>query len=141
MATPADAELLLKLYELRQDERMRTARNWVLHEFAPQSLDELLVVQRDFGSLHNQYWRQVISYWEMAAAFVLHGALDRDLFFDSVGENIYLLAKFGRLNQEYAQIYPGGFMPHTATAIEAHPASRDRCLRLRELLQARGKTP
>ncbi len=137
MATAADAELILKLYELRQEERLRDARNWVLHEFEPQSLDELLIVQRDFGSLHNQYWRQVISYWEMAAAFVLRGALDRDLFFDSVGENVYLLAKFGRLNQEYAQTYPGGFMPQTEALVAAHPAARERCARLREVLETR----
>src|SRR5579875_1709234 len=102
MATAADAELILKLYDLRREERMRVARNWVVHEFQPRSLDELLVVQRDFGSLHNQYWRQVISYWEMAAAFVLRGALDRELFVDANGENIFLLAKFGLLNEQYA---------------------------------------
>lgn len=135
MATAADAELILKLYELRQNELMRTARNWVLHEFAPHSLDDLLAVQRDFGSLHNQYWRQVISYWEMAAALVLRGALDRDLFFDSVGENVYLLAKFGRLNHQYAQVYPGGFMPQTAALVEDHPAARERCAKLREFLE------
>ena len=131
MATTADAELILKLYQLRQEERMREARNWVLHQFQPQSLEELLMVQRDFGSLHNQYWRQVISYWEMAAGFVLHGALDRDLFFDSVGENVYLLAKFGHLHQEYAQGYPGGFMPQTEALVMAHPAARERCVRIR----------
>ena len=88
MATAADAELILRLYELRRESRMREARNWVVHEFNPKTLDELLAVQRDFGSEHNQFWRQVISYWEMAAAFVLRGVLDGDLFFDSVGEII-----------------------------------------------------
>ena len=70
MATASDAELILKLYELRQEERLRAARNWVMQEFNPRTLDELLAVQRDLGSLHNQYWRQVISYWEMAAALI-----------------------------------------------------------------------
>jgi hypothetical protein len=44
---------------------MREARNWVMHEFNPKNLEELLAVQRDFGSNENQMWRQVIGYWEM----------------------------------------------------------------------------
>ena len=49
MATAADAELILKLYELRREPRMRQARQWAMHEFNPKTLDELLAVQRDFG--------------------------------------------------------------------------------------------
>jgi hypothetical protein len=36
-----------------------------MHEFNPKNLEELLAVQRDFGSNENQRWRQVIGYWEM----------------------------------------------------------------------------
>jgi hypothetical protein len=68
---------------------MREARNWVMHEFNPKNLEELLAVQRDFGSNENQRWRQVIGYWEMAAALVLHGTLDRELFYDSVGRTSF----------------------------------------------------
>ena len=89
MATAQDAELILKLYELRREARMREARNWVMHEFNPKNLEELLAVQRDFGSNENQMWRQVIGYWEMAAALVLHGTLDRELFFDSVARTSF----------------------------------------------------
>src|SRR5579875_2777404 len=127
MATAADAELILKLYELRRDPRMREARNWILHEFHPRTLDDLLAVQRDYGSEHNQFWRQVISYWEMAAAFVLRGVLDGDLFFDSVGEIILLQAKFGRFQAEYAkQSGTPGFMPNAAELVERYPKARER---------------
>jgi hypothetical protein len=139
MATAADADLVLKLYDLRREPRMRTARDWVMHQFHPRTLDDLLAVQRDFGSEHNQYWRQVIGYWEMAAALVLHGTLDRDLFFDSNGENIFLLAKFGRFNEEYSRQYPGGFMPQTATLVASHPAAQERCDRLREYLEVHNR--
>ncbi len=137
MATAADAELILKLYDLRREPRMRAARHWVMHNFNPVTLEHLLTVQRDFGSEHNQYWRQVIGYWEMAAALVLNGALDRELFLSTNGENIFLLAKFGPLNEQYSQTYPGGFMPQTTTLIESHPASHERCVLLRSMLQAR----
>jgi hypothetical protein len=136
MATAADAELILKLYELRREPRMRAARRWVLHEFQPKNLHELLRVQRDFGSEHNQYWRQVMSYWEMAAAMVLHGALDRDLFFDSVGENVYLAAKFGALSEEYAREAGNeGFMPQTMALIASHPKAKLRMEALRAHLE------
>ena len=143
MATAADAELILKLYDLRREPRLRAARQWVMHDFNPHTLDDLLAVQRDFGSEHNQYWRQVIGYWEMAAALVLNGALNKELFLSTNGENIFLLAKFGLFNEQYSQTYPGGFMPQTTTLIESHPASHDRCARLRSMLQARysGATP
>ena len=137
MASAADAEIVLKLYGLRRDQRMRAARNWVMHEFNPRSLDELLAVQRDFGSEHNQYWRQVIGYWEMASALVLRGALDNDLFLDCNGENLYLFAKFGRLHEEFARMVPGGFMPHTAEVIGKNATARERALALRAFLEAR----
>ena len=136
MATSADAELILKLYELRREPRMRAARGWVVHEFKPKNLEDLLAVQRSFGSEHNQYWRQVISYWEMAAAMVLHGALDRELFFDSVGENLYILAKFGRFNDEYARSAGNdGFMPQTAKLVASHERANRRMLELRAFLE------
>ena len=135
MATAADAELILKLYDLRREARMRQARQWVMHEFAPKNLDELLAIQRDFGSDQNQMWRQVIGYWEMAAALVLRGALDRELFFDSVGENVFFLAKFGRLNEEYAKMAGNdGFMPQTAALVAGYEPARRRMEALREFL-------
>ena len=143
MATPGDAELILKLYDLRRDPRMREARHWVIHEFQPKTLEALLAVQREFGSEHNQYWRQVISYWEMAAAFVLRGALDGDLFFDSVGEILFLVAKFGRLHEEFAlQMggHPGaGFMPQSVKLVDQFPQAKARMLALRTFLENRGR--
>ncbi|HTV08269.1 MAG TPA: hypothetical protein VMD97_04410 [Candidatus Aquilonibacter sp.] len=135
MATAADGDLILKLYDLRREPRMRQARQWVMQEFKPKNLDELLAVQRDFGSDQNQMWRQVIGYWEMAAALVLHGALDRELFFDSVGENVFLLAKFGRLHEEYAKMAGNdGFMPHTSKLIDGYEPAMRRVRELRSFL-------
>ncbi len=36
----------------------------------------------------------MITYWEMAAAMVLHGAVSAELFVDCNGEGFFLLAKF-----------------------------------------------
>ena len=71
MATPADADLVMKLYDLRREPRMRQAREWVLSQFNPHSLEEIIALQRDLGSENNQFWRQVLGYWEMAASLSL----------------------------------------------------------------------
>jgi len=137
MATTQDAELILKLYELRRERRMREARHWVMHDFNPKNLDELLALQRDFGADQNQMWRQVIGYWEMAAALVLHGALDRELFLESNGENLFMVAKFGLLNEEYARSAGNdGFMPQMSRLVDGYEPARRRMQALREFLES-----
>jgi hypothetical protein len=79
-ATPHDAQLILKLYDLRREAEMRKARNWFTTEFWPQNADDLIKVANSFPSQENAWLRQVASYWDMAAALVLNGALNEDLF-------------------------------------------------------------
>ena len=73
--THHDAELILKLYDLRREPVMREARKFIAG-FSPKSVDDLLAVANTPGT-QNAYLRQVYGYWEMAAAFVVHGALPR----------------------------------------------------------------
>src|SRR5271168_5251086 len=100
MATAADAELILKLYEIRREETLRKARRFLVFEFQPTTLDELRAVSRDPKAEQNPSWRQALSYWEMAASLVLRGALDPDLFLDSNNEGILLYAKFHHFHAE-----------------------------------------
>ncbi len=93
LATSADGELILKLYELRTETVMRQARAWLTGEFWPSTADEFFVVVHDSGSPKNAWLRQVVTYWEMAASLVLHGALSADLFVDCNPEPFYILAK------------------------------------------------
>ncbi|MGA3091977.1 MAG: hypothetical protein ABSD75_25505 [Terriglobales bacterium] len=79
--TTADAELILKLYDLRREAEIRKARNWWLG-FWPESADDILKIATALGTQENAWLRQVGGYWEMAASFVLHGALNRDLFLE-----------------------------------------------------------
>jgi hypothetical protein len=77
-----DAELLLRLYELRREERLRRAREWVLQKFQAEPAEELL--QRyPFGSEENISFRMVMSYWDMAASLVKYGLIHEDLFFEN----------------------------------------------------------
>lgn len=79
-ASAKDAEIILRLYELRREPEMRKARNWWLMEFSPRTADDFLKVAWAAGTPENNWLRQVSSYWAMAASFVLQGALDEDLF-------------------------------------------------------------
>lgn len=94
LATPADAEIILKLYELRTESVMRQARAWVGGEFWPTTAEAFFAVYNNPRDPHNPWLRQVLTYWEMAAAMVLHGAVSAELFVDCNGEGFFLLAKF-----------------------------------------------
>jgi hypothetical protein len=94
-ASAKDAEILLKLYDLRREPELRKARNWWLWEFSPRSADDFLKVANSPGTQENNWLRQGASYWGMAAAFVLQGVLDEDLFLRPAcsGEMFLMLAK------------------------------------------------
>ena len=79
--TTADAELIVKLYDLRREAELRKARTWWLG-FWPESTDDIMKIASTMGGQENNWLRQVSGYWEMAASFVLHGALNRDLFLE-----------------------------------------------------------
>ena len=96
MSTPttADVELILKLYDLRREAEIRKARNWWLG-YWPESADEIIKVATALGTQENAWMRQVGGYWEMAASFVLHGVLNRELFLEGSfsGEMFFIFAK------------------------------------------------
>ncbi len=104
--TYEDAKLVLRLYELRREDRLREAREWFLSRFFPQSYDDVKAVALGAGAENTNY-RMVTSYWEMASSFVAQGVLHPELFFDSGGESLFLWAKLEefvpQLRQELQQ--------------------------------------
>jgi hypothetical protein len=89
------AELVLKLFELRREPVMRQARSYIGGAFLPASADELVALVTA-GNQESAYILQVYGYWDMVAAFVLHGAIDESLLYD-VGQEMYF---------QFAKIYP-----------------------------------
>jgi hypothetical protein len=124
MASSADAAVILELYKARQETTLRAARKFMAFEFWPKDLEELRAVSRAMGADKNAYWRQTMSYWEMAASFVLRGAVDAELFLDSNGEGIFLYAKFHHWHAETEKESGNRFMRNTATLIERFPAAK-----------------
>ncbi len=106
-ATPADAELILKLYDLRREATMREARDFIGLGFWPQSVEEIMAVATAAGTDENRFFRQVLGYWETAASLVAHGALNADLFDSCEGEMYFVFAKFrphlAKLRKELGQ--------------------------------------
>jgi hypothetical protein len=124
MATTTDAEIILRLYELRREETLRKARHFMIFEFHPKTLEELRAVSRDVTAPENVWWRQTVSYWEMAASLVLRGAVDAELFLDSNGEGIVVYAKFHHFHAETEKESGSPFMPTTAALIAQHPSAQ-----------------
>jgi hypothetical protein len=116
LATPADAEIILKLYELRTEAVMRQARAWIGGEFWPSTAEEFFAVAENPADPHNAWFRQVITYWEMAAAMVLHGAVSAELFVDCNGEGFFLLAKFAPILEAIREKNPT-FLSKTSDVI------------------------
>jgi hypothetical protein len=90
--TYEDAKLILRLYELRRDEKLRAARDWYARRFFPRSFADVQAAMAP-GSPDNLWLRMVFGYWEMAASFVVHGVLNAELFFESGGELVFVWAK------------------------------------------------
>jgi hypothetical protein len=86
------AELILKLYEIRRETALRTARDYVGGEFTPKSVDEFVSLVKE-GGKPSGHILQVYGYWDMVAAFVVHGALDESLIFDTCQEMYFQFEK------------------------------------------------
>jgi hypothetical protein len=138
LATPADAEIILKLYQLRTETVMREARAWITGEFWPTTVEEFFAVAGNPKHEHNAHYRQVITYWEMAAAMVLHGAVSAELFVDSNGEGFFLLGKFQPILDEIRARTPG-FMIKTSELINRFSAAAQRYELTLKMLEARRK--
>ena len=122
LATPADAEIILKLYDLRRETLMREARAWVLGEFWPATVEEYFAVAMNPADPHNPFVRQVVGYWEMAAAMVLHGAVSPELFVDCNAEGFFLLAKFAHILEDIRKTSPM-FLQKTSEMIKRFTAA------------------
>jgi hypothetical protein len=125
LATPADAEIILKLYQLRTEAVMRQARSWMTGEFWPATAAEYFAVAENPDDPHNAWLRQVLTYWEMAAAMVLHGAVSAELFVDCNGEGFFLLAKFAPILDGIREQNPG-FLIKTSELVNRFSAAAQR---------------
>jgi len=136
LATPADAEIVLKLYQLRTEAEMRKARAWITGEFWPETAEDYFEVASNPADPHNPWLRQVLTYWEMAAAMVLHGAVSAELFVDCNAEGFFLLAKFSGIVDDIRKQNPH-FLSKTAELVTRFSAATQRYEAVLKNVQAR----
>ena len=85
--SPADAELMLHLYEMRREPELRRARAWFLTHFKPADWAEIKSRYLNHSD-EDRWFRMTTSYWEMVATLVNRGLLHAELFFDHTGEDL-----------------------------------------------------
>jgi hypothetical protein len=101
--TTEDAQIIMRLYDLRREAEMRKARAWFAGWWPRSAEDIVQMINAPSNPQENAWFRQVSGYWDMAASFVLRGALNEELFFDSGGELWFVLAKVHPFLKEVRQ--------------------------------------
>jgi len=139
--TTADAELILKLYEARRETELRKARQWWVGSFWPNTVDDVLQVTRSTGQ-ENAWYRMVLGYWNMAASFVLHGALNEDLFMEPAfsGEMYFIYAKLKPILKDIREKMQNPmFLANVEKLVTRSKTGRERLAMIQKNVEARRK--
>jgi hypothetical protein len=132
MSIHEEANLILKLYELRREEVMRKARDWYFLEFHPESLADF---QSALFSEHSGHVRMVVTYWDMAAALVNNGAITKQFFNDCNGEHIGVFSKIEPILDEIRAAMSPRFAQNLEKLIDATPDGRKLAAQTRERMK------
>lgn len=136
MGKHEDADLILKLYDLRREPVMREARNW-MWTFNPTSGQD---VMEALMSEQSGYYRMVISYWDMAAAMVNNGAIDEKLFNETNGEHIFVYAKIEPVIEEIRTMFGSPeFLLNLETLVKRIPNIEEKITAMRARMKKFGE--
>jgi hypothetical protein len=132
MSKYEEADLILKLYELRREETMRQARDWYFRDFNPHSIGEF--TEAMMGE-HSGHLRMVVSYWDMAAALVHSGAISLDMFTSTNNEYIGVFSKVEPLLGEIRSTLGPQFAANVEKLVDATPEGRKQVVAIRERMK------
>jgi hypothetical protein len=88
-ATYDDVNLILRLYEMRREDRLREARKWFTGSFKVKTIEEFHALCPPGGEPNASY-RMVVTYWEMVASFLTSSVLNAELFYQSGRELLFV---------------------------------------------------
>ncbi len=128
------ANLILRLYEIRREETMRKARDWFTTEFHPESARDVLKV---LMSEHSADFRMVVSYWDMAAAFVNHGVVDEQMFNDTNTEHVAVYAKLEPFIADFKSlpgVPPYFYLSNLEKVVMRMPDAKERIAAMRDYM-------
>ena len=132
---------ILKLYELRCEETMRKARDWFATGFYPESTQDILQV---LVGDHSADFRMVASYWDMAAAFVVFGAINDEMFNAINTEHVLVYAKLQPFLDEIRAM-PGMppylYLKHLEPVVKRIPDAEERIAAMRRYAKLRREEP
>lgn len=100
-----DAELVLKLYEMRREAVMRASRATLTADFWPRTWEDVLAVTKPDHPLNAAY-RQVGTYWEMVYGMAKHGVVHSEFMMESCGEGIYLFVRVEPFLEQLRELNP-----------------------------------
>jgi hypothetical protein len=136
-AKQEDANLILRLYEIRREEAMRKARNWFITDFNPTSTQDIFSV---LVGEHSADFRMVASYWDMAAAFVNFGAIDEEMFNDINTEHVVIYAKLQPFLAEIRAmpgVPPYLYLKHLEPLVLKMPDAQERIAAMKRYMKSR----
>ena len=128
---------ILKLYELRSEETMRKARDWFTTGFYPESAQDILNV---LVGEHSAEFRMVASYWDMAAAFVILGAINDEMFNAINTEHVLVYAKLEPFLAELRAmpgVPPYLYLKHLEPLVLKMPDAQERVAAMRRYAKSR----
>ena len=129
MGKHEDADLILKLYDLRRETVMREARNWWF-TFNPTSIQDVMSTMMGEQS---GYMRMVLSYWDMACAMVVSGAIDEELFNQTNGEHMLVYMKIEPVLEDLRKMFDNqDFAKSLETVVKRMPNIEARMASMRE---------
>jgi hypothetical protein len=133
MSKAESAELILKLYDLRREATMREARSWMI-SFFPESAQDIL--QAMIKAETSAYFRMVTTYWDMAASFVNHGAIDEEMFADAQSEHFVVFCKVEPFLSELREtLGTPKMLANLETLILRQPDAKERLAATRERMK------
>lgn len=104
-----DVNLILRLYELRREPKLREARRWFASSFRASSIEDFTALCPP-GSEPEAFFRMVIGYWEMVASFISCGVLNKELFFQSGTELLLVWEKVRDLLPKARELFKDPFL-------------------------------
>lgn len=132
MSKYKDADLILKLYDLRREATMREARNWFF-SFNPTKVEDFVDV---LMSDKSGYYRMVTSYWDMAASLVNNGAIDPQMFNEANGEHLFIYAKIEPFIEDLRREFESPqLLAHLEKLVQQVPNYEERLAAIRERMK------
>jgi predicted outer membrane lipoprotein len=128
---------ILKLYELRSEKTMRKARDWFMTRFYPESAQDILNV---LVSKHSADFRMVASYWDMACAFAVLGAINGEMFDAINTEHVAVYAKLQPFLEELRAmpgVPPYLYLKHVEPVVLRLPDAQERVAAMRRYMKSR----